>query len=862
MALSQTDTTPRNVAVSAELKASFVSGHENVTAINDDFTPRNSRDRRRGVYGNWPSNGSQWVEYTWSKPISTKQVEVYWYEDRQGIRLPVSCKLTYWNGTEYAPVANAAGLGVQPNTFNITTFDEVITTKLRLEFVSNETFSTGIIEFRVIDSGKSANFPPTVQAGKDRYVAMPSKTYLSGLAKDDGKPNGTLATKWVKKEGPGDVKFATATALQTTASFTKAGTYTLCLVADDGEYQTEAPIKVIVEAAPKGHLTRVETGSYKVTSPFLFPRLKNQIVNWLPYLIKKIEDPQTREGGLDNFVQAAKKMAGATDCRHQGPVFANAWVHNALEAMCLAMMVDPNGDAEIKKAQSLIKKAIDKWVPTILAAQERDGYLDTLYTISGQPRWSNLGDHEGYVMGYFIEAALAHFEYTKHKDRGMYDAAKKGADLWCSMFGPAPKKKWYDGHQSIEQSLVRLGQTVDKVEGAGKGKKYIELAKFLLDCRDKGSEYDQSHVPVTRQYEAVGHSVRASYSYNAMALVALATGDTDYFSAVKSLWNSLINKKYYITGGLGSGETSEGFGPEFSLSNEAYCESCAGCGELFFQHSLGMAYQSASYADLMEEAFYNNILGSVDLDGKHFTYTNALDSREKRYLWHVCPCCVGNIPRTLLMVPTWQYSIGTDSLYVNMFSGGAAKVGKVAGVDVTVEQTTGYPNDGKVAIKLMPSKTAKFKLMVRMPNRKTSDLYMPLPEVSGISELKVNGKAYPVKAVNGYAAIEREWHTGDLVEFALPMKVQIVRADPRIEANVGRVALRYGAMIFNIESVDQDVEKTIDLKAPLKAIYDPKLLGGVMTIQGKFTDGTPLLAIPNYARLNRGGRSMVWIKAQ
>lgn len=862
MALTQTDSLTRNVAVSADVKTSFISGHETLSAINDDFAPRSSRDRRHGVYGNWPMKGTQWVEYEWTKPISTKRVEVYWFEDRQGIRLPVACRLKYWNGAEMAPVPNAKGLGVEADKFNVTAFDEIQTTKLRLEFDSNGAFSTGIIEFRVIDSGKSSNFPPKVAAGKDRYVAIPSATYLNGAAKDDGKPNGKLVTRWVKKDGPGEVVFSSAEALQTTASFSTPGTYTLSLVADDGQYKVESPIQVVVEAKPEKHWKRVETGPYSVGGTFMRPRLKNQIVNWIPYLIRKIEDPRTQEGGLDNFVQAARKMAGASDARHQGPVFANAWVYNTLEAMCLAMMVDPNGDPEIKQAQGLIKQAIDRWVTVILAAQEPDGYIDTLYTINGLRRWSNLADHEGYLAGYFIDAALAHYEYTGHKDRRMYDAAKKTADLWCATFGPAPKRKWYDGHQAIEQALVRLGQTVNRLEGNGKGRKYIELAKFLLDCRGGGSEYDQAHLPVTQQYEAVGHSVRAAYCYNGMALVATETGDPDYYSAVKSLWNSVVNKKYYITGGLGSGETSEGFGPEYSLRNQSYCESCAACGELFFQHSMGLAYRASQFADLEEDVLYNNVLGSVDLDGKHFTYTNALDSSEGRYLWHVCPCCVGNIPRTLLSLPTWQYSVGEGELAVNLFSGGRSRVGKVGGTEVSIEQTTNYPNDGKVSLKVDPNRSAKFRLLVRLPSRKTSDLYTPEPAVSGIQGLKVNGKPVKAKTQNGYAVIEREWHAGDTVSFTIPMKVQVVRADPRIVDNVGRVALRYGPLVFNIESVDQDIEKTIDLKVPLKAAYDPKLLGGVMTIRGRFTDGSRLLAIPNYARLNRGGRSIVWIKAE
>ena len=200
--------------------------------------------------------------------------------------------------------------------------------------------------------------------------------------------------------------------------------------------------------------------------------------------------------------------------------------------MCLALMFDPQGDQEIIAAQAAIRKKLDDWIPKILSAQEPDGYLQTFYTLNGLKRWTNKGDHEGYTAGYFIESALAHYLMTGKTDDRMYRAARRLADCWCDHIGPAPKKSWYDGHEELEQALVRLGKFVDAEEGPGKGRKYIELAKFLLDCRRNGEEYDQSHLPVTRQYEAVGHAVRAAYLYSGMAGVAMETGDVDYQSAV------------------------------------------------------------------------------------------------------------------------------------------------------------------------------------------------------------------------------------------------------------------------------------------------------------------------------------------
>lgn len=273
------------------------------------------------------------------------------------------------------------------------------------------------------------------------------------------------------------------------------------------------------------------------------------------------------------------------------------------------------------------------------------------------------GEHEGYVAGYFIEAAIAHYLLTG--GTRMLDAAVRLADCWDRNLGPSPKKPWFDGHQEIEQALIRLARILDQKDGPGSGARYVALAKFLLDQRGGGGSYDQSHLPVTRQYEALGHAVRAVYTYSAIEDVAMETGDAAYQSAALSLWSNLVNKKYYITGGVGSGETSEGFGGNYSLRHNAYCESCSSCGMLFFQQKMNMAYGDAKYADISETTLFNAILGSVDLAGKNFTYTNELDGNKPRYAWHGCPCCIGNIPRTLLMLPEWMYARGPDSLYVN-----------------------------------------------------------------------------------------------------------------------------------------------------------------------------------------------------
>jgi DUF1680 family protein len=851
-----------NMAVVATPSSSFASGDTRNEALNDGFNPRNSRDTRRGTYGNWPRTGTQWVQYEWSQPISTKQSEVYWWDDRGGVRVPKASRLLYWDGAKFAPVANAEGLGVEADKYNSTSFDEITTTKMRMEMDSDGQASSGVLEWKVFDSGKSPDFPPTVVAGTDRVVILGGKTYLTPTFKTLKPATTSKSTlTWSKESGPGKVTFANVNAPETTASFSKPGKYVLKLTAKQGSLQSSSSLNVIAEnPPPRERLDVVYTKKYKIDSTLWNNRVKSLITTWIPHCIDQNNrtDLTQGQGGIDNFIEAAKALRGEQHGRHKGYVFANAWVHQTVESMCIALMVDPQGDKEIIAAQEKMKATLEDWIPKILAAQEPDGYLQTAYTLASRDRWperwipARRADHEGYVAGYFIESAINHYTLTEGTDKRLYDAAKKLSDCWVANIGPG-KKKWYDGHQEMEQALVRFGRFVNDMEGNGRGDSYISLAKFLLDCRDEGSEYDQSHVPVQQQYEAVGHAVRAVYSYSGMADVAAETGDMDYQSAVISLWDNMVNKKYYVTGGIGSGETSEGFGPNYSLRNNAYCESCSSCGLIFFQYKLNIAYHDAKYADLYEESMYNALLGSIDLKAENFNYTNPLiDGRRTR--WHACPCCVGNIPRTLMMVPTWTYVKGEDGLYVNMFVGSTINVEKVAGTDVQMIQKTDYPWNGKVSITVNPKQSKRFSVFVRVPNRTTSELYTPTPEVSGLKWLSVNGKPMKVKAEKGYAEISRKWNAGDKIDFELPMEVQRIKADEKIAANRGLVAMRYGPLIYNVERADQaDISQPLG-KEPLTTEWRGDLLEGVMVIKGKWADGKPMTAIPNYARQNRLGQ--------
>ena len=865
-----------NLAVVAEPSSSYFSGDTTLTALNDEHDPGSSRDRRRGSYGNWPRRGTQWVQYDWSQPISTSKIDVYWWDDNRGVRLPKACRLLYWDGEDFAPVSNPSGLGVAGSQYNTTTFDEVRTSKLRLEIDSSGTYSTGILEWKVYDSGKSPDFPPSVTAGVDRVVMLGGKTYLSGSVKTLAGTGTAPTVTWSKVSGSGTVAFENANASITTATFSDVGNYVLKLTAGKGPLSASSTLTVKVDSPPPTtHLDPIDTKHYRIDSPLWSSRAKALIVNWIPHCIEKISDPNLREGGINNFIDAANKLAGKPHGRHRGYVFSNAWVYNTIESICVALMVDPRGDQEIIKAQAAMKATLEDWIPKILAAQEPDGYLQTAFTLSDRQRWSprSRGDHEGYVAGYFLESAIAHYLLTNRTDARLYNAAKKLADCWDDNIGPAPKKEWYDGHQAMEIALVRFGRFVNKMEGEGKGDKYIKLAKFLLDCRKDGNEYDQSHLPVIQQYEAVGHAVRAVYSYAGMADVAMETGDIDYQSAVMSIWDNIVNKKYYVTGWVGSGETSEGFGPDYSLRHNAYCESCSSCGEIFFQHKLNMTYHDAKYADLYEETLYNALLGSIDLEGKNFYYQNPLDSGRPRYDWHGCPCCVGNIPRTLLMLPTWTYVKSPDTIYVNLFIGSTVMVEDVAGTNVKMVQVTDYPWSGDVSITVNPEAERNFSIKVRVPNRELSELYACTPKSNGITSISVNGSVVRPPVEKGYAVISRSWKAGDKIDLVLPTKVQRIKASDRIDATRGRVALRYGPLIYNVEQVDQDITNVLSPESVLTAEWKDDLLGGVMVVKGTWADGSTLTAIPNYARNNRDstaprgpGRrpvsSIVWLRDQ
>lgn len=654
-------------------------------------------------------------------------------------------------------------------------------------------------------------------------------------------------------------------------------------------------------AATAPSFQRIETERYVVQGKFWSPRIKHLVVSYVPFIMDVIENDKS-----DWKIFARFK---ALDERRAGKGLSNPFVHNwaentvfnTFESMCWALMIDPRGDPEIIAAQREIRAGIERWIPVILGAQEPDGYLCTDVQMRGFPHFISpqtggvrpgeeippeLAEdhHEGYLMGYFIECAIAHFQATGGKDSRMYHAAKRGADLFCSAIGDPPKLPWQPDHEELEQALARFSLLVDKVEGKGAGDKYLRFAQWLLGHRGVTPPhldvYRQKDKPLSEQNEPYGHAVMFGYLYSGVADVARLTGDTTLAAAADRVWERLVNSKTYLNGAMGS--DNEVFQKSYELPNDALMgESCASCANLFFQENMNLLHGDAKFADVAEMILYNGILGSVALDEPKWQYFNPLDQlqsgRPTGRVNQGIDCCMGNISRTLLRLPTWIYSESERGIVINQFIGSTITLRSVAGTDVEMIQQTDYPWDGKVMITINPTVAQRFTIRIRVPNRQPTLLYAATPEANGISEITVNGSQIAPRIENGYAVIERAWQKGDRIDLSLPLKIQRVKADSRVAADAGRVALQYGTLVYNFESVDLPEGRKLDelalaRDAKLKIVWDGKLLGGVMAIRGTFADGTPLQAIPNFARMNRlphldtkstnlsPARSVVWIK--
>ncbi len=606
---------------------------------------------------------------------------------------------------------------------------------------------------------------------------------------------------------------------------------------------------------------------------FWAPRLETNRAVTIPFAFKQCEET----GRIANFEVAGGLKKGTFSSSYS---FDDSDVYKIIEGASYSLAQHPD---------PALGKYLDDLIAKIAAAQEDDGYLFTARTanpsspleMAGKERWSNLQwSHELYNVGHLYEAAVAHYQSTGK--RTLLDVALKNAGLIAREFGPK-KLRGVPGHQEIEIGLIKLYRVTGN-------KKYLNLAKFFLDERGNAQghalygEYAQDHIPVIKQTEAVGHSVRAAYMYAGMADVAALTGNSSYVEAIDRLWENVVGKKIYLTGGIGATGAWEGFGPSYELPNaSAYAETCASIANALWNYRMFLLHGDSKYIDVLERILYNGLLSGISLNGDRFFYPNPLASfgQHERSPWFACACCPSNVSRFMPSIPGYIYAFSNDDLYINLFVQGAAKI-KTRTNTIQIEQTTEYPWKGEVRIRINPQKSSNFTLHIRIPGWAQNqpipgDLCRYLETSSEKPVLKVNGENVPINLEKGYALVTRVWQKDDSLELNLPMPIRRVLAHDAVNADRGRAAVERGPLVYCAEWPDNmGYVRNLVLEdgSSLSQQFSPELLKGVTVITGeaiafRYKGGRlvnqkqKLTLIPYYAWAHRGrGEMEVWLARQ
>lgn len=603
-------------------------------------------------------------------------------------------------------------------------------------------------------------------------------------------------------------------------------------------------------------------------------RIETDIKVTIPHDFKQEE----ATGRIKNFEIASPQGSGNFCSNYP---FDDSDVYKTIEAASYALRLRPDPELE---------KYLDSLIARIAAAQEKDGYLYTARSIKNKggkipleewvasQRWENEEEaHELYNLGHLYEAAVAHYQATGKKN--LLKIALKSADLVLKDFGPG-KLMVPPGHQEIEIGLVKLYRLTGE-------KKYLDQAKFFLDQRGNSQGhklygfYSQDHLPVTKQTEAVGHAVRAAYMYSAMADVAALTGDEAYRQALIKLWEDVVFRKMYLTGGIGSTGAWEGFGPAYNLPNgSAYCETCASIANAFWNYRMFLLEGEAKYLDVFERIIYNGVLSGISLSGDRFFYANPLASfgQHERTTWFGCACCPPNIARFLPQLGQYVYATSGDRLFVNLYAASSGQI-EVNGLKINLEQKTNYPWKGEIKLTVNPRKEGHFILMLRIPGWALGqpvpgDLYSYAGQTGTKPVVKVNGQEVELKLEKGFLPVDRKWQPGDQVEISLPMEPRQVLANEKVKDDKGLVAVERGPIVYCAEWADNQgrvSQLLLPLGAHLRAEYKPDLLGGLVTVEGEgqafkiekgrvISQPQNVILIPYYAWAHRGrGEMAVWL---
>ncbi len=630
-------------------------------------------------------------------------------------------------------------------------------------------------------------------------------------------------------------------------------------------------------------ITQVPFTSVKITpSTFWGQRVKAAREVTIPLAFSKCQS----EGRYENFVRAAHPSADYDVSTFMGFSFDDTDVYKTIEGASYVLQAYPD-----KKLEAYIDSVLD----IVGAAQEPDGYLYTARTINpakphnwaGTKRWEKEEDlsHELYNLGHMVDAACAHYQATG--SRKFLDIARRYADCVVREVGAGNGQACVvPGHQIAEMALARLYVITGE-------RKYLDEAKFLLDYRGKTKirqKYSQSHKPVVEQTEAVGHAVRAGYMYAGMADVAALTGDSSYIKAIDAIWDNIVSRKYYITGGVGARHSGEAFGDNYELPNlTAYNETCAAISMVYLNQRMFLLHGDAKYIDCLERTLYNGVISGMSVDGGRFFYPNPLacDGKYKfnnggsmeRQPWFGCACCPSNLCRFIPSVPGYVYAVKGNDLYVNLFMGNTSTV-SVGGKSVTLHTDTQYPWDGDVAIRIEKNSAKSFRMLVRIPGWARgqvvpSDLYSFGDDKATPYTVTINGQKVTGELQNGYLAIDRTWRKGDEVRLHFDMTPRTVVANAKVEADRGRVAVERGPLVYCAEWPDNgfDVFHYVMPKQPVFTVADCKSpMGNIKTISTKGQSlsqdasgrvqvaDAQLTLIPYYAWNHRGvGHMEVWM---
>ena len=626
----------------------------------------------------------------------------------------------------------------------------------------------------------------------------------------------------------------------------------------------------------------VPIAQVKVTGGFWQAKLDTNRTVTIPHILQENEST----GRVDNLRKGAGLMTGD----YVGRRFNDTDVYKIVEAASYTLISHPD---------PALAKRLDDLVAIIAKAQQPDGYLFPARTIDpdkpapgvGTARWQyeNTGSHELYNAGHMYEAAVAHYQATG--ERTFLDVAIKNANLVGSTFGPTERQD-APGHEEIELALVKLFRATDDV-------RYLNLAKFFLDERGEHGNvsqnyvdpswqlyndrpYRQDDIPLVDQTRAKGHAVRGTYVYNAMTDIAAILKDPAYDRAVDRIWQDVVSRRIYVTGGLGSVSGTEAFGDDYALPNRtAYTETCASVGGILWNHRMFLKSGDAKYLDAFEQTLYNGLLSGVSVRGDTFFYQNPLEStgRTERSAYFDVACCPANLSRLLAQLPGLIYATDGNQVFVNLYLSSEADV-VVKGAKVHISQVTNYPWDGTVEFKITANTPVTFSLQVRVPGWLgssvfASDLYTYTTPASERATLSVLDNGRTVNST-GWQALTISYsdnavarHFVMTAAVRLPMPVRRVVANPRVNDDVAKAAIQRGPIVYALEGVDNDgnvLDLTMPLDATFTPAFKPDLLGGVTVLTATLppTSAAPartITAVPYFAWANRGrGEMVVWVK--